>query len=902
MAITRFDRFTDRDYSMEHFVPKEVMPNFEAWGEILMNQQKSYDNYNVALSQKNPMYLQTEEDRKLFQEYKSMADNAITSVSDAYLNNGLSSGNRLMKQQSLAIANEWKPGGKAFLLEDRLNSYKAAREEIEKTFKDDTNPANKWYAYKQLEDQLAKPVNYDPETGAYNRISTPELYKDANILKSVTDAIDKIKESGNTDIVRMSPFWLKKIQTEGRSAETMAAVTNALLQQPEFSRQRDIEALYKVNSIDPNQAKEQFSLEQDKQYKSLESNIANLKTKEQIKDLQEQLIEQGYDLKADGEKGAKTINAINDYLAKQKTAIENKKANFNINEYGKNLVNQSYINYAKSFANKKTNIDLVYDKGREWQERKTMEMQRTQAFVSEMQKMREVTGGKVLATPGDAKVMDQYHKLKEKSTKDAEQSKAQLNTILNTKDSSGKSLSDRIGGNPNDVSFFLNAYKTSGGNPEKFAGTINSNKQYSGKTKEELDQLFGIMTTSAPALDQSYNAYQQTNNQKELFDRTDEAVSQAYTNDPEGKKEYNRLKELYMQPGESESDFLRAINNKDSRFDGKNGFLTTPKNAKAYGVSGTVFGNEAESFLKKRNDFVKKNPEAFANSVNTYTIIGSKDSTVGEMGQLLTQDIENKNFIGYTSEGKQGLVWRKQDGNDEIDVTNLDLQNVNWEMTTLGTNGAGYMFTAKAKDPKGGVKDVVAYVDKIPETHKDVVKQALIGAKKNAKEANDGRGEEAVTQAIAVLEGYDFTKAAAQNALNVNDKNASATPVIFPAMNSQGQLIKGGSVKELNGVHLEDVEAGDNVYGKYKTKDSFGNTLYVKTLKRFDDTGALISEVVVPNKNGGYYYNNSQDIDFSIKSKFYDLNIPVESNMQKVPTGQIIESFNLLNSSIDGEN
>jgi len=42
-GTTRFDKFLPRDYSMEWFVPKLAMPNFEAWDETLKTQQTNYD-------------------------------------------------------------------------------------------------------------------------------------------------------------------------------------------------------------------------------------------------------------------------------------------------------------------------------------------------------------------------------------------------------------------------------------------------------------------------------------------------------------------------------------------------------------------------------------------------------------------------------------------------------------------------------------------------------------------------------------------------------------------------------------------------------------------------------------------------------------------------------------------
>ncbi len=900
MALNRFDRFTPRDYSWETYVPKLPEVDFEAFGQMLQQQQGQFDAYNTLLTSKLPKYLPTEGDQKLYQQYKQEANDAVNKVTDLYVNQGVSAGNRAIRDGVKTFAQDWQPGGRAAILEDRYTAYQNARTQIEKEFEKDTNPANKWFAYKKLEEQLQKPLTYNKDTGEYTRITTPELYKDANIKKGIDDAIKEIHDSGNTQIVRLSPFWLQKIKTEGRTKETLEAVTNALLNQPEYSKQRDIEALYKMNGVDPKELEKRAAENLDKQYSQLETSIGNAKTKEQIKALQNQLIEQGYDVTADGQMGKQTQDAVKQYLDKQKESIEQQKANFDPVQYGKNAVNQAYLNYSRAFANQKRDIDLIYDKATEWQQRANLERQKTASIISEMQAMREVPSGKVLATPADGQIMEQYSKLRDKSIEDANTAKANLNNILATKDKSGTSFLDRVGGNPNDVSFLLNAYKTSGGNPQKFAQTLADNPAYAGK---DANSLFNTMTTSAPSLDSAYSVYQQAQNRKELFTQSDQALTQTYLNTPEAKEFIKKLPKSVRKEGETDEQLaLRMTTNPEEflvkgggTFGGR-GFISD-KNSKGENAKDH---NYAYEFLDTRDKAVKTNPSNFANSVNAYTIIGSGNSTVGNFGELLVQDISNKNFLGYTSEGKQGLVWRNASNNDETDISKTNLSNVKWEMTTLGENGAGYMFTATTS---GGVS-VRAFADRIPETHKDAARNALIGAKKNAKETHDVAGEQAVTQGLAVLDGYDYTKPAAQNTINPHPKNSKTYPIIFPAMDASGNPLKGGSIQEIKGVHLEDIEKGDKVYGKYVTTDEFGKKQYLQTYKRFDKNGNLQSETVIKNPKGGYYFNNSQDIDFDIEGKFYDLQIPVDNNIQKVPQGQLLQMEQLmpfLNSgSIEG--
>jgi len=108
MAINRFNRFTPRDYSLEWFVPKEVMPNIEAWDSLLTSQQQRYDTSKMLLSEKNPKYLQTEEDRQLFQKYKEDVSGNLDNITNAYQNKGVSAGNPGLKEAVRTFSRPWQ--------------------------------------------------------------------------------------------------------------------------------------------------------------------------------------------------------------------------------------------------------------------------------------------------------------------------------------------------------------------------------------------------------------------------------------------------------------------------------------------------------------------------------------------------------------------------------------------------------------------------------------------------------------------------------------------------------------------------------------------------------------------------------------------------------------------------
>lgn len=882
-SISRFDtRPNNYDYSWKTYVPELPQINFEAWDEMLSNQQQKYDRYNTILDEKKPRYLQTEEDRKLFQEYNSLADGSKTAISDAFVKEGLSAGNRMMKDYGQKISNEWKPGGRASVLEDRVNSFAEAQKQIEETFKNDTNPANKWYAYKQLKDQLKNPLNYNPETGEYSKITTPELYKDANILKSVNEAIDRIKESGDTQIVRLSPFWLQKIKTEGKTAETLGAVTQALLQQPEFAKQRDIEAMYKMNGVDENELKANYKASVEKEYNKLKNNVTDIvygKDSKKIKALQEELIAQGYDITADGVAGKETKGALGEYLSKKNNEINSKVDNFSALEYGKNIVNKSYMDYAESFANQKRDIDLIFDQGTALLTKIKAQKEETQKLINGFASIVRPDVNTEIATPAKAINVDAYVKMKEDADKALAQTKAAVDKMT---------VGTPLGDNPNTNSFLINAWSQSGGDPNKFRQIVRTNPDFtiSGMSDNKIDELSNFLTSPAgPAISQAYQAYGTASSVSEAIKQNDASLTKTYTNTEQGSREFQKLKEQYKRPGESDADFMQSIVNKDSRFNIRSSGSPTSG-------EGGVVGNAAQSFLSSRNSFIKNDKSGdFPKSLNAYTIGSTNDSkAMGPLKKLIENDLQNGDNGGYTSEGTQGIIWRDSKGNDVTNKVN-SYDNFNMDLGVLGGLSTGYTFTAKTKI---GAKDVMihASVDKIPVTHNDAVKSTLMAVKANAKNVKDDQLDQVTTMALAGLNGdINGTKVAAQNQIRLTKNNTTSLDIVMPILDQSGNItgVKNASERgnpNVRGMYLETIEENGQTYKKYKiyNPNSSDKEKFIYTQVIYKD-GRPKMEVQMPGKNGNLFFNTSDAVDYDMLNKKYDSQLPTIQEINRVPTG-----------------
>lgn len=886
-TINRFNKFTGRDYNMDWYVPQLASPNFEAWNEVLAGEQNTYDTANAFLTSKNPRYLQTEEDRAIYQQYRDFANKAVDDISKAYQEQGISGGKRLMNNYASQIAKEWQPGGRAHLLEDRFTGYASAREEIEKAFKDGKSPVNKEYAYNLLNQQLNSPVKYDPNTGQYTRISTPELYQDPNIREQVLQAIDKIKESGDTSIVALNPYWYEKIKREGRSAETIEAVTKAMLDQPEFAKQVGIEAWYKGRQYNPEEVQQRYVSNLDSAVKDLETKASKLNTlsKDEIKSIQQQL-----GVTPDGVAGPQTKQAFNDYIAEQKDKANKAKEGFNYDSFMSEQVRKSYVDFARGFANQKVDKDLIFNQAEKLKQEIAARNRQTQALLDISQSLRPVTNSEALATPDTGRNLEDYLRAKKNAEQNFQQAEQSKNTLLkkavDAKAPNGAKFADVFGTDTNNIATIMSLYSASGGDESKFFKLVSKNPGLKDYTTPQLRQAFNLMTTQGTGIKETFDAYQLADRSRALYQENEMGITQTYIQN-EGREDWNKL-QRFRKPGESDEDFLRAVINKDSRF---NNQTTDPRYNPYSAPSLNPVINSADLFLNKRDNTVSKstNPE-YQKSVNTYSITAaSGDPYLGTLDRLVQSDLANGDFTGYVSEGKQGLTFRNKNGSE---VSAADIKNAHVEITTMADSGAGYKITGTVKQGKNEVP-VVAYTDQIPVTHIDAAKIALTGTRAEAKQKGDNKLAQVATVALAGVNGYDYSKAAAENAIKLNAGNMERLTFVIPSVDKSGNIVgANGTAAErgiTGGMLLDEFQAQDGrTYRKYKVQDKTGNQKFARVQVRYDNNGNELGEILVPNQSGGYWYSNSQDIDFEQIGKSYDLNVPVETNIQKVPQGRVM--------------
>lgn len=856
---------------MDWYVPKEIMPNIEAWSGLLQKQQSEFDATKMLLSDKLPKYLQTEEDRQLFTQYKNLTDQTLDNLTRQYQENGVTAGNQAMKDAVRLFNREWMPGGIANVLEDRYNAYQKGLEEIEKTYKDDPRGINKQFAQDQLRRQLSNPINYNKDTGEYSRISTPELFKDPNIQSLILKAVDQVKESGNTDIIRLSPTMLQKIKTEGRSADVLANIAESIYEQ--YPQQLAIESWYRGKNLDPLKVQENYNANIDKRISQQEQILNKQMTKEEIKALQSELVKNGYDLKIDGVLGKDTRSALEKQISKNKTDLLNKKEAFDFNKYVQSEIKSDYNTFARSFANQKVDKSIIFDQAALTQQKIAASRRNTQSLISAAQQIANPETNLVGATPDRGINLEHWTKQKENANKSLQEANIVYSKLMNGK------AGQVLGTDANNVAGLIEAYSKTGGDPNAFYNLIQSDPKYLSSRKIDLKAAFDYIQTNGDVISQATDAVIQAQQNKDLLKTTEKSVTRHYVTS-DGKSDFEYLKKQYKKPWESDEQFLDAVMNKDSRFNKtqstsvrRNDFTDSKEN---------ISSNEAEIFLSKRNRVVKESKDpTYAKSVRTVEISApTEDKAVGGFAKSILADIDNNDYYGYVDEGQQGFSWKTKEGKGKEGI----VSNKRVSIVSFGDTGKPQIKVTGIIKNKDGEEDYVETYLNIPDLRTDQVKQVVLASKAQAKRTNDNHLDEVADLTLGGLNNdINYTKVAAQDAINLHYDNTQSVPVSMPVYNNKGEIYTTRST-EMRGMLMDTNEVNGRIYKKYKVLGDEGQTYYRLTME------TPKGEVIVTNKNGGMNFSNSSSVDNFINGKKYDLGLSVNTNIQKVPTGQGISN------------
>ena len=707
MAINRFDKFTPKDYSWN--TPIMKLPEFDTVGfDSILNQNQQQLDQVSLLSEKAPKVLQTQEDLDLYNSYKSDVEKGLQGVTEAYTK-GVNSGQLAYKNFLGQIRKDWGPTGRASALQNRYDSYQAALKSTEDYFKDDTSPVNKTLAKKQLQESLLKPINYDPNTGTYNQIGQPELYKNPDVNKAIDEMLKEIKANGDTRFLgdENKSWWIKKIQTETREPERIRLAYQALSSQPEFASQIDRDTQYKALQVDPKKYQQQYELNQNLTISQLEKTVKDVQSGDptKIKQWQNQLREAGYNIDNDGKWGSNTEKATQEFLAQQKSLAADNIKNFDLTSHLRNEVSNSYLNYALRGAYEKRDIDPIFNQAkkaimenaRKLEENKINRDRLNFEYAAKDQ-------SQILAVDGIAVQLPEIQKQYQDLKKQRDQYKTQTDEMLKKSDTfKGWDLAN-VG------QAYLKWQKVQGNTEAEkkanFKALLNQDGSYP-FTDAQVDQIYQEMNVPDGALKSTLQAYNQMQTEVSRFEEGQSQIASQYINTPEGK---NAITNLRKEAPEN----LRGLSDQEL----VDRSISNPEMFEIYsydplGASIKNTRNPAKDFQSKMGSDIKtqgKNGMMYDWGVlgTTEIYAGTKDTTLKPIFDMTKQAIENGSGNNFSTFGLTGLRFKDNKGND---LDQGEARKVNQVAVTKDQNGnpilkIGVSVTKKDGKTKDGYTEI----------------------------------------------------------------------------------------------------------------------------------------------------------------------------------------------------
>lgn len=870
--INKYDKILPKDFSWQTAVPK--LPELDVKGleEVLQQNQARLDQVGL-LSEKKPQVLATEEDMSLYKTYQADIDKGLNEVTQAYAEN-VTKGNLAYKNLLGQIRKDWSPGGRADVLNQRYAGYQNALKETDKFYESDSSPVNKTLAKQNLQAQLKNPINYDPTTGKYSQISTPELYKNPDINKAVDEMLKEIKANGDTQFLGdfNKSWWIQKISTETRPEERIKLAFQALSQQPEYSSQIDRDAQYKALQVDPKKYQEAFVNKQNTALKSLSDLTEKAKTDPQTtKDLQNLLRSEGYNVIADGKYGSQTEKAAQEYLASKKKDVESNISGFDLNSQLRNDVSNSYLGYALRGAYTKRDIDPIFNQAMKAradiaaknEENRINRYRAEQEFSPSGQAHATVVSGISQQLPELQKRHDDL-----KTQRDAVKTNLDK-TISNSKTFNGWTLENVA------IAYDKWSKVTGSTEAEKKANYQKLLNEGSGNyyfDREEVGRLYQEMNApvTESSLKTALDTYGIVNAETNRFEEGQSQINSQYLNTEEGKQNLKRL-EFFRRPGETDVELAdRAINDPNS-------FKQTK-----YDMTGTIFNSEkfepTKQFSEQRQkdiDNQTKNGKAYNwGSLGTYEVwTDSKDKILKPKLDAIASAVETGTGLNFTTFGKAGLNFKDNKGDD----VNGQTKKVTGMGVALSGNKPILKVNVTFTNSEGKNKDGFTEIELVPGSPEAIqIRSALEKEYAEFINAGDVISAQGVLDNIEALKGADRLRAPAIDLQKeqLNLKNTNTEP-IYRLDPVTGKLIDvttyGWQAKDMN----DDANVGGFNYKTYGFSTPSGNVLGNVMV---DENG---NKVLVPSNTGQVVYKSSSGIQKARTGKEILGRTPVEIKQTK---------------------
>jgi peptidoglycan hydrolase-like protein with peptidoglycan-binding domain len=719
-----------------------VAPTLQLPFEMLYGQMQQYQQTYDAIGQlDNMMPKHLEKDTEWADRYKQYSSEVSNAVTNAFSEGNTSDAIRMMRSASSALANEWKPGGLAYALEERYGAYTQGIEQLQKAHEKDPTQMNFAFGKNMFEKSIGD-LDYDYQTMKYNRVGTPNVYNYVDIAKKLHEEVKTIMpDVEERDI--LNGMWISRLKDKGYSQDRIDAIWNGIASSPEIQQQFAVEMYGKMGNVSEEDKLKYKQNRLDSSKKQVESEF-NRFNKLSVIDKQKHLQRLGlYKGEIDGVAGPLTNSAVEQYKEKFNIGVQELE---NANPDQLIMEDQIVDPYHKKFMGyfgREHSERLIPNQVALQQQRLSHQKKLQDREFMFRQQLSEQSAREGLYSPTNpvdiAKEFDAQRKNLQEQSKIVNKAASQL-----LEDPVVKKLYETKEYGTYLLKGVLQAFKDSK-NYEDFEKNMfpwhdpsdtTQEKDYIAQLYRDLQENAGDYTRTILDLEEV------TDRQKQLTRSETLVYLQAAKNDV--KKHYKK----YAIKGESEESFVESLMQAAQMTTGELYKSKDPKLKRFYKADDPAFKtgiteNIANTIKTELGVSAKKAIEKgqyTPESMPRYSMSGSnKKYGAGLIADRVKQDLQVAGLTGYTdfNSGNRDKFMNLQ--GTEIDIDKLDPRTVNVEYDS-GWGRPSYIITAK---DKAGTWQTLRVVP--PSTHQQHITKAI--EQEFAIGVNDGNLEAAAKAA-----------------------------------------------------------------------------------------------------------------------------------------------------------
>lgn len=892
--VNKYDKPVGKDFSWQTAQLKAPTLDYEMLNSIAVEKQAEYDSI-ASLKSLVPKALPwNESDIAIQQKYRTETDKDLSDVTNAYLVSP-EAGAMAYRNAKSKIQKAWQPGGEADMLNSRTAAYYEGRKAIDEYYKDETNPAFKQYAYDQLEQQSKSDNKYNPQTGEYQAIRTPELFKDPDLRKTILETVGKINESGTSYFTGPdAAHYIHKYETSGKPADQLQTVAEYLMQQPEFANQLRVEQWYQDRDGLAGKRKDDYLKDINSKYFALEDQDDKAEIGEGTKEFQQLLIDQGYNLGskgADGDYGEKTKKAAHDFLEKQASILEKAKKDPNLEaKVSMDRITSSYTGYARGLANEKKNEELIHDKNYEIEVKARSDRERTAAMLQLNDRLAPVTEPGVTAVNSAANTISTNFEM--------------LDAANTSKTALESSLENEHTKNPNSV--FYGAPMSAVTEAQRL---FDETPQYAadGKTYLTEEQRFTIFSQKLAAntdykhtpaeatriykaiagnssLKQSINELGKIDQSIERIADNTAQMTKQYVETAEGKEAIAEVRKSGMVPSGylklSDAELAKKLILEPNAFT-----LESSNSSRDHGPRNAL----SNAFVTKMKN-TKEDIEYKTN--NNYAIhADSKDDFLYPTLNRVKEALNSQDALNFSSEGKSGLIYRDKDGDDFTP----DSKPI-FDESHIDIGGDGVPVIVATGHIKGDGVSKSKFVRVTMDLHetKSLTSEVKLGLEKELAQAISTKNFHLVEPLARTLNQFDPQYLGTLKQLK-EAPITGAKPQDIKMKRQDGKDTT--TAKEGFKSRVLKTETVDGrTYSVYIGQDQLGKKVYFQTTPEISPNGLPTGKQVIAELHDGSQFASDPDvINISNRITEVKLKTPVERKITKVPAGTVQAITNFAN-------